>query len=216
MMKVENLKILLVDDHAVVRKGIKATLETVENFNVEILEAESGDEALQYVKSTDFDIILMDITMPEMDGIEATKKIISNNKEQIVIALTMHDETYYVRKIMNAGASGYLLKNTDLDEICLAIKKVLKGEKYYSNQIALKLLDPENQIVSVVKDTLSEREFDVVTLLAKGLTSTEIADRLNISKRTVDSHRYNVFRKFNAKNNAELISIAYQLKVLNT
>ncbi|MFB0998094.1 MAG: response regulator transcription factor [Flavobacteriales bacterium] len=167
----------------------------------------------------DYDLIFMDINMPIMDGIEATRKIKSDKtRENKIIALSMHSEEFQIKSMIKSGASGYILKNTESEELNRAIKTILNGNKYYSNEVALKLLgdfkgDDINPAISSSKPMvkiaeLSNREIQVLRLIANEFTNVEIAKKLKLSRRTIDSHRYNIVNKLNVKNTAGLIKFA--------
>lgn len=211
------LKILIVDDHKIVRNGIRFTLESSNkpNFIAKIDEAATGYEAVQLCTVNLYDIIFMDINMPDMDGIQACKEIIQVSQNKNIIAISMNDEEYQVRQMMEAGANGYLLKNTGPEILNAAISTVLKGGQYFSNEVALKLMqinsskgnkekgDKKNSEVK-----LSKREIEVLTLIANELTNDEIALKLGLSKRTVDTHRQNIINKLSLRNTAGLIKYA--------
>ena len=217
----EKLKILIADDHKLVREGIKITLSQDNSlFEFERMdEASNGEEAVIKAELFDYDLIFMDINMPIMDGIEATKKIKSDKtSENKIIALSMHSEEFQIKSMIKSGASGYILKNTESEELNRAIKTILNGNKYYSNEVALKLLgdfneDNINPAISSSKPMvkiaeLSNREIQVLRLIANEFTNVEIAKKLKLSRRTIDSHRYNIVNKLNVKNTAGLIKFA--------
>lgn len=215
------LKILIADDHKLVREGIKITLSQSNSlFEFDRMdEASNGEEAVIKAEVFDYDLIFMDINMPILDGIEATKKIKSDKKrENKIVALSMHSEEFQIKNMIKAGASGYILKNTGLEELNRAIKTVINGNKFYSNEVALKLLgdfkeDDDNSILSPSKPVvkiaeLSNREIQVLRLIASEFTNAEIAKKLKLSRRTIDSHRYNIVNKLHVKNTAGLIKFA--------
>ena len=217
----EKLKILIADDHKLVREGIKITLSQDNSlFEFERMdEASNGEEAVIKAELFDYDLIFMDINMPIMDGIKATKKIKSDKtSENKIIALSMHSEEFQIKSMIKSGASGYILKNTESEELNRAIKTILNGNKYYSNEVALKLLgdfkgDDINPAISSSKPMvkiaeLSNREIQVLRLIANEFTNVEIAKKLKLSRRTIDSHRYNIVNKLNVKNTAGLIKFA--------
>ena len=223
----KKIKILLVDDHKLVRNGIKYTLESggISNRISEIHEAVNGEEAIKKAIVSNYDIIFLDIKMPEKDGIKATKEIVRNDKFTKIIALSMFDEDFEIRSMLKAGASGYLLKNTGPEILEEAINTVLNGGKYYSNDVALKLMEPYNETtldqekikrasISKTENVLSKRELEVLTLIASELTNEEIGIKLNLSKRTVDSHRQNIINKLQVKNTAGLIKYAFKLGLI--
>jgi len=214
----KKLSVLIADDHKLVRKGIQITLEENSEFTkIEKLhEAENGEEAVKRAELFKYDIIFMDLNMPVMNGVEATKKIIENNPEAKIIALSMHNELYQIRSVIKAGAKGYILKNTGVEEINRAISTILKGGNYYSNEVAMQLMGTlHDDIVTgkllktnATNSDLSKREKQVLTLIAREYTNNEIAEEIKLSRRTVDSHRYNILNKIGAKNTAGLIKFA--------
>ncbi|MEO9531578.1 MAG: response regulator transcription factor [Crocinitomicaceae bacterium] len=223
----KKIKILLVDDHKLVRNGIKYTLESggMSSRISEIHEAINGEEAVKRALITNYDIIFMDINMPEKDGIRATREIVKNDKFTKIIALSMFDEDFEIRSMIKAGAAGYLLKNTGPEILEEAINTVLDGRNYYSNDVAIKLMEPYNESalnlekvkrssVSKNENILSKREMEVLTLIASELTNEEIGQKLNLSKRTVDSHRQNIINKLQVKNTAGLIKYAFKLGII--
>lgn len=217
------IKILIADDHKLVRTGIKYTLNGVEdnNFIERIDEVVNGKEAIERAKLFEYDIILMDINMPEMDGIKATAKIVKQNPKTKIIALSMHSDDYEIRSMIKAGARGYLLKNTGSEVLSDAIRTVMEGGKYYSNEVALKLMEPytgdladeksKSSRIDKRKISLTRRELEVLKLIANEYTNEEIAKKFELSKRTIDSHRQNILSKLQVKNTAGLIKYAIKL-----
>lgn len=217
------IKILIADDHKLVRTGIRYTLTGGENLNFieRIDEVVNGKEAVERVKIFSYDIILMDINMPELDGIKATTQIIRDNPDARIIALSMHSDDYEIRSMIKAGARGYLLKNTGSEVLSEAIKTVLGGGKYYSNEVALKLMEPYTEEPKSDKPTqnridkrkisLTRRELEVLRMIANEYTNDEIAQKFELSKRTIDSHRQNILSKLQVKNTAGLIKYAIRL-----
>ena len=216
ILQMKTVKILLADDHPFVREGIKHILHLQKKFIPEIEEAENGEEAISMAVANDYDIIIMDISMPEKDGIEATKAIIRKNKNAKILALSMFDENHYIHGMLNAGVSGYVLKNTGPEELSNAVLAILKGKKYYSSDVSVKLIEPYyDKIIekkycaeNCLQEKLSKREIQIVKMIAEEKTSSEIAAKLNISKRTVEGHRQKIMDKLNAKNIAGIIKYA--------
>ncbi|PCH97996.1 MAG: DNA-binding response regulator [Bacteroidetes bacterium] len=212
----EKIRMLLVDDHQVLRDGIKYTLGLQEKIHVDIDEAENGSEAIAMAKQFTYDVIVMDINMPDVNGIEATESIIANNKDARILAVSMHDEEYYIVKMIQAGAKGYILKSTGSEELLKAISNVAQGKKYYSSEVSVKLMGSYHDDIvkrkprsnKNYKGILSKRELEVLNLIADEYTNDEIAKKLYISKRTVDSHRQNMLNKTQAKNTAGLLRYA--------
>lgn len=206
-----NIKILLVDDHDIIRDGIRALLEDEVGFKI-VAEAENGIKALEACKEhEDLDIIIMDISMPEMNGIKATEKIKEDYPDIKVLALTMMDEDQHIRQMIEAGASGYILKSSDREELVTAITRILDGSHYFSEDAAYNvMMDIVKNADKPDKETseLTERELEVLELIVKEMTNQQIADKLFISIRTVDAHRRNLLQKTGAKNTAGLVTYA--------
>ncbi len=217
------IKILIADDHKLVRTGIKYTLTGGDNVNFieRIDEVVNGKEAVDRAKIYTYDIILMDINMPELDGIKATAQIIRDRSDTNIIALSMHSDDYEIRSMIKAGAKGYILKNTGSEVLTDAIKTVLEGGKYYSNEVALKLMEPYTEEpnsdkrpptrIDKRKISLTRRELEVLRMIANEYTNDEIAKKFELSKRTIDSHRQNILSKLQVKNTAGLIKYAIRL-----
>jgi len=209
---------LLVDDHKIVRDGIRYSLELSQQLDVEIDEAETGYAAVAMSKVGGYDIVIMDINMPDMDGIEATKAIAQGNKRTRVLALSMHEEEFQILSMAKAGASGYILKSIGAEELCKAVITVSKGERYFSNEVMIKLVghyyddlvERKPRVAKGYKGLLTKREVEILKLLANEYTNEEIAKKLFIAKRTVDSHRQNLMSKTGVKNSAGLIKYAIQ------
>ena len=209
----KTVKILLVDDHQLIREGIKHILELQNKFIPEIDEADNGNEAIQKSAIFNYSIIIMDISMPEKDGIETTKAILKKRGKAKILALSMFDETHYVNSMLDAGAMGYVLKTTGPEELSKAIITILGGEKFYSNEVAVKLL--ESPIISSAKPSksrwiskLSKREVELIKMMSIGFSNSEIASKLFLSKRTVENHRFNIMKKLRVKNTAGIIKYA--------
>ncbi len=216
------ITVLIVDDHKIIRDGIKSLLEDAQNIAI-VGEASNGLEAIEFFKKQPADVVIMDIRMPEMGGIETTKFLTENYPNVKILALTMHDEEAFISKMLHAGASGYLLKNVGKEEFVTAIHKIYKGENYFSLDVATKMMTkfmsskPTDNNDEVVEDEdlqLTKREIEVIKLIAEGLTSQDIADKLFISPRTVDTHRRNLLQKLNVKNTAELIKFAIKHNIV--
>ncbi|PCJ27000.1 MAG: DNA-binding response regulator [Flavobacteriales bacterium] len=207
----EKIKLLLADDHLIIRHGIKLMLKKNSEFEI-IAEASNGKEVLEYLSdnSDNINVVLMDINMPEMDGIEATQYITDNYKNVKVLALTMHTEENYITNMLKAGALGYILKESRTSELVTAIKSVAIGEKYYSNNVSVTMI---NKLIKGGKPksaVLSERETEVLIHIARGFTNKEVGEILHISGRTVETHRRNIIAKLEMRNTAELIRYAIE------
>lgn len=205
-------KVMLVDDHAVVRSGLRMLLESQAGIEI-VGEAESGEEALEKIRSLRPDVVLMDIAMPDMSGIEATRRIKEKYAETAVLALTMHEDDQYFFEMLNAGASGYVPKRAAPDELVTAIRTVGRGEVFLYPSLATRLVQDylhrvESGDQPVIYDELTPREREVLVLIAEGLTNPEIAEELVISPKTVDSHRENIMRKLNMHSRIDLVKYA--------
>ena len=209
-----NIEILLVDDHEIVRDGIKSLLEDEVGFKV-TAEAENGKEAIEVCADQNIDLVVMDISMPEMNGIEATESIKERFPDIKVLALTMMDEDEHIRNMIEAGASGYIMKSSDKDELLKAITTILDDRHYFSEDVAQSVLmdlvkgnSKRKRKHEAPPDQITDREKEVLELIVKEYTNQQIADELNISIRTVDAHRRNLLQKTGAKNTAGLVTYA--------
>lgn len=206
------MKLLLVDDHAIVSDGLQALLSAVDGLEI-VNKLTSGDFALAYLKQHDVDLLITDYSMPDMDGVTLVKRAKQIKPELKIIVLSMHDEVVMIREMLAAGVDGYVLKKYAQQELVNAIEMVSYGRQYWSAEVNKALLSsllpqemPENQI--------TDRELEVLRLLAQELTSKQIADKLFISERTVETHRKNLMRKTGANNGIGLIRYAYSKKLL--
>ncbi len=210
----EKIRIIITDDHQLFRNGLKILLNAFPEFEV-IAEASNGAEFLKILKDTSADVVLMDINMPEMDGIEATRKGLKLNPGIDIIALSMYGEEEYYYKMVDAGAKGFLLKDSDISEVKEAILTVKKGGSYFSQELLYhviqKIKHRENESKTA---NLSKREKEILLKICEGLSNQEIAETLFISKRTVDKHRANLLGKTNSKNTASLILFAIRNKLI--
>lgn len=210
----EKIRIIITDDHQLFRNGLKILLNAFPDFEV-VGEALNGHEFIEIIKNTNAEIALMDINMPEMDGIEATRKGLKINPHINVIALSMYGEEEYYYKMIDAGAKGFLLKDSNINEVREAILTVIKGGSYFSQELLYNVIQKikhrENEIKMA---NLSKREKEILIKICEGLSNQEIADTLFISKRTVDKHRANLLSKTNSKNTASLILYAIRNKLI--
>jgi len=200
----KNVHIMLVDDHPLVRDGLRARLEAVPHFCV-VAEAGSGTQALAMADGVRIDLILMDITMRDGSGIEATAQLSRRRPDIAVLMLSMHDKLEYVTQAMQAGARGYVLKDAPGKDIVLAIDTVIAGGIYYSAALARQLAQPAAQ-----DNQLTTREQQVLQHIANGESNKQIARELDLSVRTVETHRLNIKRKLGIEGQAELIKFAVQ------
>ena len=203
------IRLLLVDDHAVVRSGLRMLLDSQPDMEI-VGEAQSGEEAITLVEAQKPDVVLMDVQMPQMNGIETTEKIKADRPETAVLALTMYEKDQYFFEMLRAGASGYVPKRAAPDELVKAIRTVMRGEVYLYPSMATLLVQDylgEGDDEPACED-LTPREQEVLTLIAESLTNAEIAEQLTISVRTVDRHRENIMRKLNMHNRIDLVKFA--------
>lgn len=208
------IKLLIADDHTILRDGIVSLLQSEEAFTV-IGTAGNGYEVLDLINKKDFDVCLLDISMPGLDGIE-TAKLVRERKPAIkIIMLTTYNDPEIISELIHLGVSGYLLKNSDKQELVEAINKVMKGRHYFSEEIENIILESLQEKRSSDVITLTEREMDVIKLLAKEYTNEKIAEELHISFRTVETHRKNIMQKTKAHNLAGLLKYAYGKGLLN-
>lgn len=207
--------ILVVDDHQLVLDGLVSIINELDDFEI-IATAGNGKEGLRLAEMFRPSIILMDIDMPVMNGLEATRIIKRELSSSKVIILTMHNEVSLIKKVMEIGADGYLLKNADREEFYNALCSVNKGKSYFSAEVTERLLNPEiskgvnfgGEEDTVQLSKLTEREIDILKQIAEGLSNKEIGDKLFISHRTVDTHRTNLMKKLDVHNIAGLIKFA--------
>jgi len=201
------IKVLLVDDHAVVRMGFKMLLESADDIKV-IAEAESGEQGVKFYVEHQPDVVVMDITMPGIGGLEAIDRIMAKDNSAKILVLSAHEDSVHPKRVLNAGAMGYLTKRSAAEELIKAIRMVASRKMYLeaniAQQMAIQQLNGEKNPV----DVLSDREFEVFMSLAKGQTTNEIAEILSLSPRTVGTHLYNIKQKLNANNSAEIALIA--------
>jgi len=203
------IKVLLVDDHQIIIDGLKSLLSNSGEIAI-VSEANNGREALRILDLIEIDVVLMDIDMPVLNGIETLKEIRRNGSAVKVIILSMHNEAGMIKSLVNIGANGYLLKSSSQDEVISAILKVAGGQQYFSTEVTLSLLNKsQNGIQSNQQlELLTDRETEIIQLIAEGFSNKEIGDKLFISHRTVDTHRTNLMKKLNVSNIAGLISYA--------
>lgn len=205
------ITLILADDHAVVRSGLRMLLDAQSDMRI-IGEANNGREALELTRTLEPDVVLMDIMMPEMNGIEATRMITSEVPDTAVLALTMYEDEQYFFEMLKAGAAGYVPKRAAPDVLVSAIRTVNMGAMFIFPSMAKRLVQEYGKQgpveVSTVHDDLTPRELEVLVLIGDGLTNNEIGERLEISVKTVDRHRENIMRKLNLHNRIDLVKYA--------
>ncbi|MFN2266015.1 MAG: response regulator [Anaerolineales bacterium] len=212
------IRLLLVDDHAVVRTGLRMMLEGEQDIEI-VGEAESASEAINQISLLKPDVVLMDIGLPDLSGIDATREIKKLAPDIAVVALTIHEDEEYFFKMLDAGASGYVPKRAAPDELITAIRVTAQGEVYLYPSLAKLLVSdylsqsqqPRNR---ATLDGLTPREYEVLTLLADGASNLEIAEQLNISPKTVARHRENIMGKLNLHSRAELVKYAIRKGII--
>ena len=207
------INILIVDDHTIVREGIKRIINDVSDMSIRD-EASSGKEALNLIKDNNYDLVLMDISMPILNGIQTLKIIQKEHKKLPVLMLSMHSEDQYAIRSMKAGASGYMTKETVSQDLVLAIRKITSGRKYITKEVAeLLATDIYHNEDKEPHEILSDREFQILKLIGDGKTTSEIAQELIISPKTVSTYRSRILEKLNLKTNSDLIHYVIDYKL---
>jgi two-component system invasion response regulator UvrY len=201
------VRVMLVDDHAVVRMGFKLLLEGAEDISV-VAEAESGEEALKTFQAHVPDVLVMDISMPGIGGLETIDRVLAKEGGQKILVLSGHEDVMHARRVLKAGAIGYLTKRSAADALIEAVRTVFRGKTYLEPQIAQEMAVEQVSGNKDPVDSLSEKEFKVFIALAKGQSVQEIAEVMSLSPRTVGTHLYNIKQKLGASNSAELAIIA--------
>jgi two-component system response regulator NreC len=210
------IRVLVCDDHTLFREGLKALLQNEAGVEV-VGEAEDGREALEKLRQIPADVVLMDISMPHLNGFEATQRIVQAHRNVHVLILTMYDEDDLIIRCLEAGASGYVLKDAPAKQLVYAIREARKGGKYLSPSVVNKVVSQYLRTSVRPKDTydlLSGREREVLKMLAEGLSVKEIAYRLKLSVKTVEAHKYNLMRKLDVHDRTELVKYAIQKKLI--
>ena len=206
-MKGKKTRILLADDHAVVRQGFRMILAAQPNLEI-VAEASNGREAVEMAERLQPDVVVMDVTMPQLNGIEATRRLAQLAPRARVLALSMHKDSVYVREILRAGARGYLLKDALDKDLIAAVEAVARGDGYLSPAVSDAVLSDYRKHVSDPIDLLTSREREVLQMIAEGKTNKEIAAILNLSVYTVDAHRGHIMEKLNLHSTPELVRFA--------
>jgi len=206
-MSSKKIRILLADDHTILRKGVRMLIDSQPDMEV-VSEAKTGREAVEQARKLKPDIVIMDVSMPELNGIEGTRQICDELPHTRVVALSMHKDSVYVREILRAGARGYLLKEAEDDDLLKAIRLVYRGEAFLSPAISDAVLTDYRRHVSNPVDLLTSREREILTLIAEGKTNKEIANALSLSVYTVESHRGSVMEKLNLHNTGDIVRFA--------
>jgi DNA-binding NarL/FixJ family response regulator len=209
------ISVCIVDDHTLFRNGLRLLLNASSEVRV-VAEAGNGQEYLRLLKDTVPDVTLMDIEMPGMNGIETAAEAVKLFPELRIITLSMYGEEEYYVKMIDAGARGFILKNSDINEVISAIKAVYEGGTYFSQDLLLNVVKNirSGRLTATADTHLSEREIEILRKICQGYSNQEIADQLNISKRTVDKHRSNLLEKTGSKNTANLVIYALKHKLV--
>ena len=198
MSHANTISILIVDDHNIVRHGLKQSLCQEKDMTV-VAEANTGKMAIELAREYRPDIIIMDVSMPDLNGIEATRQILKLHPDAKIIALSMHPEKQFVLSMVKSGALGYLLKTNLFEELLIAIRTVISGKVFFSSdimeQIVKSAISPYDEKEQLIFYTLTSREREILQLIAEGRTNSYIAEQLYISKKTVDSHRFHIMKK---------------------
>ena len=214
----KEIRVLLADDHGIVRKGLRALLESQPGMKV-AGEAADGREAVKLTAEIQPDVVIMDIAMPNLNGIEATAQIVKANPKTGVVILSMHSDEAYLVRALNAGARGYLLKDSAEEDLLRAIQAVADGRPFFSPAIAQTLLEDfvrslQQRGLTDSYDLLTDREKEVLQLLAEGKSNKDVATLLNLSPYTVETHRTNLMQKLNLHNTAEIVLYAVRKKII--
>ena len=204
--------IIIADDHETVRDGLKSIVNE-KNGYVLVAEAKNGLEAVELARKHNPKILLMDITMPQCDGLTALSEVMKNNRQTRVLMFSMHSNPEYIKEAFLKGAWGFLLKDAERSEIILALRKVAGGEKYFGNSVAQVILSNMNEdnVKHKAMDMLTKREIEIMKFVKQGLSNQEIADKLHVSKRTIDTHKTNIKSKLNISTSSSLVAYAHEI-----
>ena len=208
------ISVILADDHAVVRMGFRLLLQDTKDITV-VGEAESGEEVIKLLNTLTADLIVMDLSMPGIGGLETISRIVSKDKSPKILILSAHEDAIHPKRSLKAGANGYLSKRGAAEELIKAIRQIHSGNMYIEPSIAQKVAMSQMGGETSPVEVLSEREFDVFMALANGKTVNQIAETLHLSPRTVGTHLYNIKQKLNASNQTELALIAIKSGLIN-
>lgn len=210
------IKLLLVDDHELVRTGIRRILEDVSDFKV-VGEVHNGEEAIKFCRSNSPDVVLMDMNMPGIGGLEATKQIIHYAQDCRVIVLSVHKDNPIPARVMQMGAFGYLTKDAEPNEMIIAIRKVAAGQRYIAPEIAQQIAIGQLNLNDTNPfENLSKRELEITIMLTKGTRVPDIANQLNISAKTVNTYRYRMFEKLKVGSDVELTHLALRHSLIDS
>ncbi len=209
------IRVLVVDDHQLVRVGTSRLLADIEGIQI-VGQAENGEQAIDMVKDQKPDVVLMDIQMPGIGGLEATRRCLRVDPDLKVVAVTVYEDEPYPSKLLGVGAVGYLTKNADVDEMVRAIRKVMSGQRYISSEIAQQLaLRPFNADEASPFEILTCREMQITLMVIMGQSAPEISEKLSLSSKTVNSYRYRIFEKMAIKNDVGLTKLAIKHGIID-
>lgn len=216
-MEIQVIKIFIVEDHAMFREGLKYVLQTIPKYEI-VGEAESGSVFLNSLKGIIPDVVLMDIDMPGMNGIDATRIAIQKYPDMKILSLSMHGDYDHYQKMIEAGAKGFVLKNAGINQLTSAIDDIYKGKVYFSQELLMNIIHSKETVSNdanmIDKLEISEREVEVLQLICKGFSNKEIADKLFISVKTVEGHKSKLMLKTDSKNTVSLVLFALRSKLI--
>lgn len=208
------IRILITDDHEMIRNGLSALIRGESDIHV-VETAENGEEAVNVCQKREIDVVLMDVMMPVLNGVEATKRIKETSPDTKVLAVTINDEPRFIKEVLTAGASGYILKHSSKEEILKAIRDVANNKHHFGADVLAKISTEFTQLDKDSKPMLTKKESEVLRLIAQEFTNQEIADQLNCGIRTVDTHKRNLIRKLEVKNVVGLVKYALKMGVVD-
>jgi len=208
------IRIITVDDHAVVRRGLKQIIEEEGDMQV-INEAGNGRDAISVIRQTDCDVVILDISLPEISGIEFLHHIRHEYPDLPALIMSMHEERQYASRVLKAGASGYLMKDSIPEELINAIRRIIAGGKYISHSFSEALIMEQKSSGKPLHEDLSDREFQIMCIIARGKALKDIGEILCISGKTVSAYRTRILGKMKMKTNAEIVSYALKHKLIN-
>ncbi len=218
MIKTKKLEVLIVDDHTLVRDGLKTMLLSIDSiYTIKVYEAENLKGALTKIKTKKIDLVILDYQLEDITGAEIIPHLLELNKQLKVVTLSNYDELQFVKEMLKLGAVGYLIKNISKQQLTDCILMVMNGQKYFSTEILIKLLQEEADQITTsekIKSMLNKREMQILLLISMEYTNEQIAEKLYLSKRSIDKYRQNLLEKFGVKNTAGLIRYAYENKFL--
>jgi DNA-binding NarL/FixJ family response regulator len=209
----KRIRLILTDDHPIVREGIRQLMSRAPEIEV-VAEAENGKHLLEILQNTQADLVLLDLTMPVLNGLDTIPLLRLKHPSLRIVVLSMHEEPDYIIRAIQSGAHGYLMKSAGFDELYMAIRTVLDGKKYFPGEVSRIVLENLGSFTNEGSPTITGREREILNEVAAGLSNKQIADKLSISTRTVETHRMNLLKKLDAGNSAELIRKASEYHMI--